>query len=169
MINRTLVSFVAALFVLSISTSFEASARAGGGARGGGFHGGGHRFAARPVARIAPLHRHFGAHHAAHRRFGFHHRHGIGRHHRNGLNNDAAAAVIFYGSVGDWGNGITDWGNGNTPDAPVVGALGSNAPAEPVSTFAAAGVMCRSTVQTVPRERGGVAQVRVTRCYPPAE
>lgn len=174
--RRTRVGFVAALLVFSISASVEAAPRGGGGARGAFFHGGGHRFAVRPVARIAPAHRlHRLNSFAGHGRFGFQHRFGhhgrFGHQGRFDRNTGDAAVVgvgagagMLLGSPYDWGgNAVPSYAPVDPgPADPPVPALG-----EVDSPVATATLTCRTSAQTVPRERGGVTQVRVTRCYPP--
>lgn len=160
--NRTRVSLISALVILSISTSVEAAGRGGGvragGARAATFHAGPH-FAVRHRPFIAPVHRQGRVHSVLSP-------HRFGLHHRRGINRQAGDAVIGGGIVLGPSYDSSGMGFGPYPPAPV-------APdpilAQPEDSLAAAGMVCRTTVQIVPRERGGQAQVRVTRCYPPGQ
>lgn len=160
MINRPrAVSFVAALAL--VSTCAVAEARTGGfgggGGRGASFHGGFHRFAPRPIVRVAPVPRHAGGvarHVRRHGDFLRHHRHRFG--HR-----DTGAGVnVLYGAYDP--NGMGGFAQPLPP-----GAMGPTAATG--DELAAAGPICRSADQVVPRERGGQTIVTVTRCYPPNE
>jgi len=98
-----------------------------------------------------------------------HHHHRFFRHHHRDVGSGVviSGVSVFYGS----------------PDDPFLPPAQIAAPGEPADTgsvvpellpeavqsLAAIGRNCRSTAQMVPSERGGQAEVRITRCYPTGE
>jgi hypothetical protein len=169
-----------------------------GGARGGGFGGMSRGFARpvmrvaprpmvgrflpapRPGMRVAPVARHgFVGHRGFDGHRGFGHRHGFGRHdfagrNRRDFDNGTGVSVIYgtdpYGDPTFWGDPSLTGDPTLTGYPPYAAAPQPEAPAPvTVQSFAAAGRICRATVQVVPSESRGSAEVRVTRCYPAEE
>jgi hypothetical protein len=165
MINRTRVaSIVAALALVSTCATAEGRTGGFGGGRAASFHGGFHRFAPRPVVRVAPVPRHAVTSGVAlHRRDVRHVRHDgrdFRRHHRHGFGHrDTAAGVTVYYGAYD-ADDIARFGQ-----SPAFGPAAATAGDD----VAESGPICRSADQVVPRERGGQTLVTVTRCYPPNE
>jgi hypothetical protein len=187
-------SFLAVLAVGAMLPPTEAEARAGGMGMGraGAFRGGAMPFSMRPHGHIRPAPRLVG--HVGpgprpfvHPRFAprphfVGPRHGfIGpRHHhhrRNGYDSATVAGVTVYSGY----SGSSGWPSYSSNDAqapayqPYVAPQSYVVPTEYTSPLQSAGAVggpavglrhiCRSDVETVPSERGGKAEVRVTRCY----
>jgi len=197
MVSRSLVAGSVLVFGLAlVFGTVEASARSGGfgGARGGGFGGMSRGFARpamrvapapRPVAgrfvpaprhaRIAPIHRHGFVGHPGFvgHRHGFGHRFG-GNHRGNGDNGTGVS--VTYGTDPSCCSDPRFWGDPSLTGDPTQTGPAYTAAPQPespvpaaVQSFAAAGRLCRASVQLVPSEFGGRSEVRVTRCYAPEE
>jgi len=161
MINRTLAAgCMAGLAAVALLWPLEASARGGGfgAGRAMAFHGGFHQF---PGRRFVPLRP--GFRQAVRPRIpvrGRFVRDARFRHHGRDSGNGNGNGV-------GWGDGGGYYGPSYDPSygQPVDPGTESG----PVMVGAGAmpyGRSCRSVVQTVPRERGGTAEVTITRCYP---
>src|SRR3954452_24306309 len=136
----------------------------------------------RPGVRVAPIPNHgFVGHRGFVGNRGFvGHRHGFGRNDFAGRNRgdfDNTGVAVVYGtdpySSSDprvWGDPSLTGDPTQTGYPPSAAAPQPEAPAPAtVQSFAAAGRICRATVQVVPSESRGRAEIRVTRCYPAEE